>query len=138
MKGIGEMPKVRTWSAEELPGATLEEKLGHMPPNVETIPSKVMSVGIDVWWGRDSGHIMVGSSYGDSDDGSRAILAWVNSWLFGLEKPLIELTDEEFDDIPALEVGGFMGFVSTLDRDGVNHLIRTLRKARDAAFGKDE
>lgn len=132
------MPKERTWNAEELPGNTLEEKLEHMPPNVESIHSKIMPVGIDVWWGKDSGYVMVGAAYSSWEEGSRNIISIVNSWLYGLEKPFIELTDEEFDDIPALEHGGFSGFVSTLDRDGINHLIRTLRKARDAAFGKDE
>lgn len=29
------------------------------------------------------------------------------------------------------------GTFTSLDRDGVNRLIRTLQKARDAAFGKD-
>lgn len=29
------------------------------------------------------------------------------------------------------------GFYVSLDRDGVNRLIRTLRRARDAAFGSD-
>jgi hypothetical protein len=34
----------------------------------------------------------------------------------------------------AHDPGWFVG----LDRDGINQLIRNLRKARDAAFGKDE
>jgi hypothetical protein len=29
------------------------------------------------------------------------------------------------------------GWCCQLDRDGINRLIRTLRKARDAAFGAD-
>ncbi len=29
------------------------------------------------------------------------------------------------------------GFFMTIDRDGINRLIRTLRRARDAAFGAD-
>ncbi len=32
----------------------------------------------------------------------------------------------------------FHGWHVTLDRHGINRLIRTLRRARDAAFGKDE
>jgi len=31
----------------------------------------------------------------------------------------------------------FNGWHATLDRDGINRLIRSLRKARDAAFGAD-
>jgi len=30
------------------------------------------------------------------------------------------------------------GFYVTLDRQGINHLIRHLRRARDQAFGRDE
>lgn len=30
------------------------------------------------------------------------------------------------------------GWHATLDRDGINRTIRALRKARDAAFGRDE
>lgn len=33
--------------------------------------------------------------------------------------------------------GGFTGVWSTLDRDGVNRLIRVLRRARDSTFGAD-
>lgn len=32
----------------------------------------------------------------------------------------------------------FDGWRVTLDRDGINRAIRSLRKARDAAFGRDE
>ncbi len=32
----------------------------------------------------------------------------------------------------------FDGWHVTLDRDGVNRLIRSLRKARDAVYGRDE
>lgn len=32
----------------------------------------------------------------------------------------------------------FTGWFVTLDRDGINHGIRLLRRARDAAFGRDE
>lgn len=32
----------------------------------------------------------------------------------------------------------FDGWRVTLDRDGINRAIRSLRRARDAAFGRDE
>jgi hypothetical protein len=32
----------------------------------------------------------------------------------------------------------FHGWFVTLDRDGCNRMIRALRKARDAAYGRDE
>lgn len=34
--------------------------------------------------------------------------------------------------------GGTPGWFVTLDREGINALIRNLRKARDSAFGRDE
>lgn len=34
--------------------------------------------------------------------------------------------------------GDFDGWHVTLDRAGINRLIRVLRRARDAAFGRDE
>lgn len=33
---------------------------------------------------------------------------------------------------------GYQGIHATLDRGGVNRLVRALRRARDSAFGKDE
>jgi hypothetical protein len=35
-------------------------------------------------------------------------------------------------------IGGFDGLRTTLDRAGVNKLIRVLRRGRDSAFGRDE
>lgn len=32
----------------------------------------------------------------------------------------------------------FDGWYATLDRDGINRAIRALRRARDAAYGRDE
>lgn len=37
---------------------------------------------------------------------------------------------------PATEIGSESHY-TTLDREGINRLIRSLRKARDAAFGAD-
>ena len=47
-----------------------------------------------------------------------------------LEGPVSELTSYREDE--------YQGLWATLDRTGVNRLIRMLRKARDTAFGKDE
>lgn len=38
----------------------------------------------------------------------------------------------------AVTNGGYAGVWAGLDRQGCNHLIRILRRARDAAFGRDE
>lgn len=48
--------------------------------------------------------------------------------------PLAELVDKWDDETKELATGLFC----TLDRHQVNRLIRTLRRARDQAFGRDE
>lgn len=48
-------------------------------------------------------------------------------------QPLLVSENEGF-----LEVAPFSGFYVDLDRRGINELIRVLRRARDAAYGKDE
>lgn len=64
--------------------------------------------------------VMVGSPYfmSDKDDGGRLPVE-------------LTLTRQSKADQP------FDGWHVTLDRDGLNRLIRALRKARDAAFGAD-
>ncbi len=46
-----------------------------------------------------------------------------------------QLPPSESDDPDC--AGVFDGWHVTLDREGINRLIRSLRKARDAAFGTD-
>lgn len=41
-------------------------------------------------------------------------------------------------DDPTAPIPCQYGYYVTLDRRGINDLIRTLRKARDQAFGRDE
>lgn len=55
------------------------------------------------------------------------------------QHPIIEIGDPEFDQGPPdFEAGQLCrGFAVMLDRDGINRLIRMLRKARDQAFGTD-
>lgn len=56
-------------------------------------------------------------------------------------KQLIEqLQDADHANVETIVLEYFRhsaGFWMTLDRDGINALINTLRKARDDAFGKD-
>lgn len=57
---------------------------------------------------------------------------------------LVEYEDDEhlgravLNTLDCLPAQPFYGVWSDLDRYGCNRLIRTLRKARDAAFGRDE
>lgn len=45
---------------------------------------------------------------------------------------------DAFDNVSFDPDGPYLGVWSTLDRAGCNRLIRVLRRARDAAFGRDE
>lgn len=61
---------------------------------------------IEVGWGRDSGHVQLGTI-------------------------VLDVADQRVKDVTR------DGMYVQLDRDGINRLIRSLRKARDAAFGSD-
>lgn len=68
-------------------------------------------------------------------EGFRAEVSWkadshVQVATVNLESPF-EFTGENAD------AGKFEGWYVTLDREGINRMIRALRKARDAAFGSD-
>lgn len=55
------------------------------------------------------------------------------------EREVIELSpDESANGVPEREPAQFTALWGTLDRAGVNHLIRVLRRARNAAYGADE
>jgi hypothetical protein len=68
---------------------------------------------VHVGWGRESQHVEVGVLKHPRDRASGLV--------------------EHVDDWHDTKYGWFI----QLDREGINRLIRTLRKARDAAFGAD-
>jgi hypothetical protein len=72
---------------------------------------------VKVSWDRDAGHVQVASIADNSEQRVRDIL-----------------DSHEHDPNGDL----FGGWHVTLDRDGINQLIRVLRRARNAAFGADE
>jgi hypothetical protein len=70
-------------------------------------------------------------------DGFRVEVGWspdmyVQVATVNTESPL-ELQDDAGG--PASE---FLGWYATLDREGCNRLIRAVRQARDAAYGRDD
>lgn len=75
-----------------------------------------MSVG----WGKESGHVQLGVAGPESD-----------YKLMGRDGP-----DGEWKEITGS--GDGIGLFVQLDRAGINRTIRSLRKARDDAFGRDE
>lgn len=68
-----------------------------------------------VGWSKESGHVQLGVL----DPGTRLAI---------VERDAIRLENPE-------EIEG--GWFIQLDRNGINRLIRTLRKARDQAYGAD-
>lgn len=68
---------------------------------------------IDVGWSREAGHVQIASRLRECE-------------LFF-----------DPDDLSATIPASY-GYYVALDRGGINDLIRTLRKARDQSFGRDE
>ena len=84
---------------------------------------------VEVGWHRDAEHVELASKCVRSDDGSDYV---------PLLEPL-QFAPGELGELVELEAGPVRsGFYVPLDRRGVNELIRTLRRARDQAYGKDE
>lgn len=87
----------------------------------ETIRERGSSRAVVVGWQKDT-DVQVGTV----DDNASAGL---DVWYPGQSRPAEGVSTS---------AGVSSGFFATLDRQGVNDLIRILRKARDAAFGRDE
>jgi hypothetical protein len=80
----------------------------------EMIQDEAQMYDVHVGWGREQVQVGVETHGGES---------------------LVEKLGEGGKDTDAAQFRGVWG---TLDRQGVNLLIRTLRRARDQAFGRDE
>lgn len=85
-----------------------------------------------------------GQLWPDGEDGNRASvveLRWDRDtgYFQIVTKAVDRYTGEDAQPPIATEELTYMsGFYVDLDRRGINALIRTLRRARDTAFGKDE
>ena len=53
-------------------------------------------------------------------------------------RPVVEVLGAGEEPKTMADMAGFTGLWGTYDREGVNRLIRALRRARDQAYGKDE
>ncbi len=109
----------------------------------EAIPTSVGPFHAKVGWSHGTG-VQVGVETEESEHS----IFWtlLRSEMKGLDDGLSSLATEtgvEFPRAVALLTlldtltGRFRGVWSDLDRQGCNHLIRTLRRARDAAYGRD-
>lgn len=87
---------------------------------------------IDIGWANGQHSISVVSTF--DDGGGRATLDMVNNWLDAAHMAPIDV--EKLAGAIPPGAGGLYAYLET--REDVNRLIRILRRARDAAFGKDE
>lgn len=85
----------------------------------ETIHDEAGLYDVAVGWNRDTSHVQLGTViHQDPDKAEVTLPALLKTW------------QDEGDH--------HTGLWATLDRDGINRLIRSLRRARDQAYGKDE
>lgn len=93
---------------------------GERAPYGEEDPGRSV---VDVRWDRESGYFQIATACIDRSTHETYIPAHIRA----------EMPEGEWAFATAWD-----GFYVDLDRAGINKLIRTLRRARDAAFGRDE
>lgn len=80
------------------------------------------------------------TAYGEPDNGYVQLVSeWLNSPARMPSPKLVEIEDSPGDFTEGEPTWSEVcnGLAVTLTRDDINHLIRKLRRARDAAFGAD-
>lgn len=97
-----------------------------------------------------SGFSLITMLYGDPDVRRRFVKGLVDRGLLRLPpadtdeqkdaawQEIGRVILDEIEGSAGTPAGSYTGVWSTLDRGGCNLLIRTLRRARDAAYGRDE
>jgi hypothetical protein len=107
---------------------------GEMPS--EKVKDETGSMFVKVSWSASpTGHVQLVTAANDAD---QRLLGIVNDWLQASGQPQIKWETVQNAAEHWLPNGGFQGWHATLDRWSINQIIRNLRRARDAAFGKDE
>lgn len=102
----------------------------------ETIYQPDHPFDVRVAWGKEQGEVQVATLCTGSPNGAERITTYVNQWLENASLPQVDYQAlaQRIENPPY-----FDGFHASLrDRRAVNDLIRTLRRARDQAFGRDE
>lgn len=87
-------------------------------PHERIQPLDTPDIDVNVAWGRDAGYVQVSTT----TEHPERIALW---------REAIETTTRD-------GVSLTLGLHAELDRPRINELIRVLRRARDAAFGRDE
>lgn len=90
-------------------------------------------------WGIDSDYVQISTQHTTGLSGAKAITLYVSEWLVAKGRPPIDFSAiEDLGNVGSEPIKPhFDGWHATLDRASLNKLIRTLRRARDAAFGAD-
>jgi hypothetical protein len=103
-----------------------DRKVGCEMPR-ETIYDQASMYDVNVGWSREK-YVQIGLQTHDDVPIANHLI----------EKPdAAGLVDSIDDMIYQGQLAAFTGLWSTLDREGINRLIRVLRRARDQAFGAD-
>lgn len=94
---------------------------------------------VELRWDRDAGHVQLATRCVHAADHSTFIPEEMKTVIndAGLAHTQ-ELRGPSSEDDRDLIWTCWDGFFIDLDRRGMNHLIRNLRRARDQAFGRDE
>jgi hypothetical protein len=74
---------------------------------------------------------------GEDDPGHPLVEVRWNRWPDSYVSVVTRLSNCELSP-PGQDILASYGFYVELDRDGINDVIRKLRRARDQAFGRDE
>ncbi len=100
----------------------------------EVIYDECSLYDVHVGWSKDGGYLQVGIETQDGNSIAKHLYDTMpepgtaqGGWGEGKDETHVNQG-----------LAGFTGLWGSLDRAGVNRLIRTLRKARDEAFGRDE
>lgn len=72
---------------------------------------------LNIGWGREAGYVQLGTTVPEGE--GKLMVRGPDGWIDG-------------------DAVGASGWFVQLDRDGINRAIRTMRRARDQAFGRDE
>lgn len=98
--------------------------------------NKAVQVGVENDEGRSLIWLLYGNQLHEVAQGIKKLTDYPETWPQdgGLGGAVLNL----FDTLSGVGERGYAGVWSDLDRQGCNRLIRLVRKARDAAFGKDE
>lgn len=107
---------------------------GKALPYGETEAESPARAIVEVRWDRDTGYFQMVTRCVRADDHSTFVPDYVAEWI--ADHPSVASSAGGVAvSLPALAQEGF--YVD-LNREGINRLIRNLRRARDQAFGRDE